>query len=114
VVVRFSAPVQTGSGAYPATDTLGTGSLQGVKQLRHGVDHPPTFGAEVKEQSRAIPLLPFWALVASSRVNFMLSVYFVFTCNLLKYMCGAQWLGCCATNRKVAGSIPDDVIGIFH
>ena len=26
----------------------------------------------------------------------------------------AQWLRCCATNRKVAGSISDGVIGIFH
>jgi hypothetical protein len=26
----------------------------------------------------------------------------------------AQWLRHCATNRKVAGSFPDDVIGIFH
>jgi hypothetical protein len=26
----------------------------------------------------------------------------------------AEWLRCCATNRKVSGSIPDDVIGIFH
>ena len=26
----------------------------------------------------------------------------------------AQWLRCCATNRKVAGSIPFGVIGIFH
>jgi len=26
----------------------------------------------------------------------------------------AQWLRCCATNWKVAGSIPDDVIGIFY
>ena len=26
----------------------------------------------------------------------------------------AQWLMWCATNRKVAGSIPDGVIGIFH
>ena len=26
----------------------------------------------------------------------------------------AQWLRCCVTNRKLAGSIPDDVIGIFH
>ena len=26
----------------------------------------------------------------------------------------AQWLRCCATNRKFAGSIPDGVIGIFH
>jgi len=26
----------------------------------------------------------------------------------------AQWLRCCATNRKVAGSIADVVIGVFH
>ena len=26
----------------------------------------------------------------------------------------AQWLRCCATNRKVAGSIPQVVIGILH
>jgi hypothetical protein len=26
----------------------------------------------------------------------------------------AQWLGYCATNQKLAGSIPDGVIGIFH
>ena len=26
----------------------------------------------------------------------------------------AQWLRRCATNRKVAGSIPAGVIGIFH
>jgi len=26
----------------------------------------------------------------------------------------AQWLRCCATNRKVAGSIPAGVIGILH
>ena len=26
----------------------------------------------------------------------------------------AQWLRCCATNRNIAGSIPDGIIGIFH
>jgi hypothetical protein len=26
----------------------------------------------------------------------------------------AQWLRCCATNRKVAGSIPAGVIGFFN
>jgi len=26
----------------------------------------------------------------------------------------AQWLRCCAANRKVAGLIPDGVIGILH
>ena len=25
-----------------------------------------------------------------------------------------QWLRCCATNRKIAGSFPDGVIAIFH
>jgi len=25
----------------------------------------------------------------------------------------AEWLRCCATNRKVVGSIPDGVIGTF-
>ena len=25
-----------------------------------------------------------------------------------------QWLRCCATNRKVVGSIRDGVTGIFH
>jgi len=30
------------------------------------------------------------------------------------YTAVAQWLRCCATNRKVTGSIPDGVIGIFH
>jgi hypothetical protein len=34
----------------------------------------------------------------------------------LSYLAPAvsQWLRYCVTNRKVAGSIPDDVIGIFH
>jgi len=26
----------------------------------------------------------------------------------------AQWLRCCATNQKVAGLIPDGIIGIFR
>ena len=31
----------------------------------------------------------------------------------MKWTAMAQWLRCRATNRKVAGSIPDGVIGIF-
>jgi len=34
VVVRFSAPVQTGPGAQPASCTMGTGSYPGVKSSR--------------------------------------------------------------------------------
>jgi len=48
--VRFSAPVQTSPGAHPASYRMGTGSFPGVKQLGHGVDHPPPSRAEVKER----------------------------------------------------------------
>jgi hypothetical protein len=36
------------------------------------------------------------------------------TLRILHIIAVAQWLRCCATNRKVAGSIPDGVTGIFH
>ena len=38
---RYSAPVQSGPGAHPATCTMGTGSLPGVKRPGRGDDHPP-------------------------------------------------------------------------
>ena len=38
---RFSAPVQTGPGAYSASLTMGTGSFPEVKRPGHGADHPP-------------------------------------------------------------------------
>ena len=41
VWARFSAPVQTGPGAYPASFTMGTGSFPGVKRPGRGADHPP-------------------------------------------------------------------------
>jgi len=47
---RFSAPVQTGFGAHPASYTVGNGSLPGVKQPECGVDYPPPSSAEVKER----------------------------------------------------------------
>ena len=37
---EFSAPVQTGHGAHPASCTTGTGSFPGVKRPGSGVDHP--------------------------------------------------------------------------
>jgi len=46
--VRFSAPVQTRPGAQSASFIMGTGSFLGVKQLGHGIDHPPLSSVEVK------------------------------------------------------------------
>ena len=40
VGARFSAPVQTGTGAHPASSTMGTGSFPGVKRPGRGADHP--------------------------------------------------------------------------
>jgi len=34
VGARFSAPVQTNAGAFPASCTVGIGSLPGVKEFR--------------------------------------------------------------------------------
>ena len=57
---RFSSLVQTGSGAHPASCTMGTGSFPGVKSGR-GVTlttHPLLVPRSRK--SIAIPLLPLW------------------------------------------------------
>ena len=50
VGVRFSAPDRTGSGANPASYTMGTGSSPGVKRPGRGIHHPPPSTAEVKER----------------------------------------------------------------
>ena len=47
---RFSAPVQTGPGAHPASCTMGTGSFQVVKRPERGVDHPPHLTPRLKEE----------------------------------------------------------------
>jgi len=46
---RYSAPVQAGPAAHPASYTIGTGSFPGVKLSGRGVHHPPPSSAEVKE-----------------------------------------------------------------
>jgi len=50
VGARFSAPVQTGPGAHPASYAMDTESFPGVKQPGRGVDHPTPSSAEVKER----------------------------------------------------------------
>jgi len=47
---RFSAPVQTGPGAHPASCAIGTGSLLGVKRPGRGVDHPPNLAPRLKKE----------------------------------------------------------------
>ena len=51
MVARFSATVQTGPGAPPASYTVGTGFVsRGIKRQGRGVNHPPPSNAETKER----------------------------------------------------------------
>jgi hypothetical protein len=55
---RFSAPVQTGPGAHPASCTMGTGSFRGVKSGRGVTLTPHPVPVPWSLKSRAIPLFP--------------------------------------------------------
>ena len=74
---RFSAPIQTGSGAHPAFCTIGTGSFPGVKSGRGVTLTPHPLLVPWSWKSRATTLLPLWAvrpvqsLSACTRVNFI-------------------------------------------
>ena len=73
---RFSAPVQTGPGAHPTSCTMGTGSFPGGKSGRGVTLTPHPLLVPWSRKSRAIPLLPLWAirpvqsLSACTRVRF--------------------------------------------
>ena len=64
----------------------------------------------------------FTILPSNSRLGQIKLSYFPIHCSFMIHfiivspstIAVAQWLRCCATNGKVAGSIPDGVIGIFH
>ena len=48
---RFSAPVQTGSGAHPAPCSMGRGSfLEGIERPGRDADPSPTYNAVVNER----------------------------------------------------------------
>jgi len=49
VGTRYSAPIQTGPGAHPASYRKGTGSFPAVKRPGRGIEHAPTFCTDVKE-----------------------------------------------------------------
>ena len=72
----FHAPVQTGPRAHPASCTMDTGSFPGVKSGRGMTLTPHPLLVPWSWESRAIPLLPLWAvwpvqsLCACARVHF--------------------------------------------
>ena len=59
---RFLAPVQTGPGTHPTSCTMGTGSFPGVKNSWGVTLTPHALLVPWSRKSRAIPLLPLWAV----------------------------------------------------
>jgi len=78
----FSAPVQTGPGAQPASCTMGTGSFPGVKSGRGVTLTPQPILVPWSRKSRAIPLLPLWAVRPVQDFRACTGVQFTFTLTL--------------------------------
>ena len=96
VGARFSTPVQTGPGDHPASCTMGTGSFSGVKCSWGVTLTPHLLLVPWSRKSRAIPLLPLWAvrpvqsLSARTRVHFILRLrYIILPVHCLS--CFKQW-----------------------
>ena len=73
---RFSTPVQTGSGAHPASYTMGTGSFPGVKRPGRGIDHPPPSSAEVKERVELYLYSPYrssWPVTGGTLLIYLIT-----------------------------------------
>jgi hypothetical protein len=97
-------------------------TFSGVKRQRDGVYHWPHLGP--KSKVRAIPLLPLWTVMACSRVNFFLCLFFflsVYYCCFLLLLKDVRkfnvelllppWL--CITVRTRTGRVhwPNTIIG---
>ena len=78
VGARFSALVQTGPGAHPASCTMGTGSSPGVKSGPGVTLTPHPLLGPWSRKSRAIPLLPLWAVRPVQSLSACTRVLFTF------------------------------------
>jgi len=75
---RLSAPVQTGPGAHPASCKMGTGSFPEVKSGRGVTLTPHPLLVPWSWKSRAIPLLPLWAVRPVQSLSACTKVHFTF------------------------------------
>jgi len=76
---RFSTPVQTGPGPHPASCTMCTGSFLGMKSGRGVALTPHHLLVLWSRKSRAIPLLPLWAVRTVQSLSACTRVHFTYT-----------------------------------
>ena len=77
---RFSAP-----GAHSASCTMGTGSFPGVKSGRGVTLTPHPLLLPWSRNSRAIPLLPLWAVPPVQSLSACTRVHFFFLPSVVEY-----------------------------
>jgi len=78
VGARFSAPVQTGLAAHPASCTVGTGSFPGVKSGQDVTLTPYHLLVPWSRKNRAIPLLPLWIVRPVQKLSACARAHFNF------------------------------------
>ena len=74
---RFSAPVQTGPVAHPASCAMGTGSFPGVKSGRGVMLTPHALLVPWSRNSRDIPLLPLWVVRPVQNLSVCTTVHYL-------------------------------------
>ena len=87
VGARFSTPVQAGRGAHPASCTMGTGPFPEVKSGRGVTMTPHHLLVPWSRKSRAIPLLPLWAVRSVHSLSACTITHFTFTF----FVCLVKW-----------------------
>ena len=88
--LRFSALVQTGPGAHPASCTMCTGSFPGVKSGRGVTLTPHPLLVPWSWKGRDISLLPLWVVRPVQSLSACTRVTFTFTFLLLPSTCFEQ------------------------
>jgi hypothetical protein len=75
VGARFSAPIQTGPGAHPASYTKGIRSFLEVKWPRCGINHPLPYRADFKQKVELYLYSPSMFLCLYGRLKGKLYFY---------------------------------------
>jgi len=78
VGARFSAPVQTGPEAHPASCTMGTESFPGLNSGRGVTLTPHHLLVQWSRKGRTIPVLPLWAVRPVKSLSACTRVHFTF------------------------------------
>ena len=76
VGARFSAPIQTSPGAYPASYTMGSLSFLGVKRPGRGLNNPPHLSPSLKKEQSytSTPPMGLGSLLQGETYHFTFAV----------------------------------------